>query len=624
MVYDQGPQWGYISPQSGSLSVNHLRTIIDPQRSDVRVAINQIHSTVKQFESRLSPQRIDAYLRPRTGSVEDATVAQVGGKLLERTLTDIDALSVMREMNPTRLVLGTGIVRRTMKQVGQVIQTPDGAPIRNLKVGWANCYPFEIIRDPASTTMRPERDEIDFAQEKPRTTHWIKRNFGIEVTTDSTLGLMLDYQRQIKAATGMSPYGAALDSKLKAVLVYEAYFQDEDDPGDWPWMLFGYSDPKAQGQEIIPLWYGKNPFFGLPYTFFAYDQPVNSPWGAGIPHFQREGQDVFNLALTWMMRVMREGAGRWRYLKGTVENPSKQFTNRIDVPLEWTWAKTYPQNTPAPERTAPPQLPPTANVMLANAPSWIQNAVNFSDVQRGAPGSKRGEAAAAYEIRLKQADSPIENIRVNDEMALSRLLFGTWVDIASPDKLRLDQARDILGPDMPDEHIRMLLRRPPTEPISEVVVKPTTMRPMTPAETKQDFTGLASSRVIEPVDAQWEMLLQGNVNTNTLMYQSYWKQMSEIQSMKSGRPAQPTVLDEHDFHMKTIEIFVSTPEWHTLGPEIQDEIQKHYLGHIEAKQAEAGLEAMGSIQPATGGPMGGTAPVMSGSMAPAGARIKTA
>lgn len=578
-VYDHGNQWGSVNWRTGGSEVRFLKHITDPQREDVRVAINEIHSKVVRLEAALAPNQLDFELTPKTHS--GRTIATTGRILMRQHLENIRALEILRGKNASRLVLGSSIVRRTLTSPGSPIPVPGGGEIRNIKPGLSLVAPHEIIRDPSANSTNWEQDEEIIGHEKPRTLAWVKRNFGVEIQTDSRMGDLMDYQRQLAAAIGR-PAQFTYDSKAPAVVVYEWYFQDPDVNVPWPWVLFAYMDPKNSGKSVdglVPLFFGKNPFHGCPLHGFHFDQILNAAWGRGVPHLGMGPQDVMNLAVTWLVRFMQSGAGKWRYVKGSIEpnEVARVLSNRIDVPIPYSQPMT---GSPAPDRVPAPQMNPAMLEILGQAPGWMKKALNMSDVQQG-DVSKRGESASAIEGRLEQANATIEKVRKDDDLETQRMLLGLLLDLTDQRHLRLDEARDLLGDSVPDEMIRSLVREDVAKHIGGVILNPSVHRPQTPGEVTDEFVNLAQTQVMEPVQARWEMMLRGKP-IDTDMRLALTKQSIEIQMMKAGLPVQVSMSENHEYHMKTIEQYVDDPAWLSLDPAVQDIIQQHYADHAGA------------------------------------------
>ncbi len=599
IMYDSGKQWGWPTTRRGRVVISHLKTIIDPRREDVRVTMDKIHEKVTAVIARLRPKKISAKANHAGGAVEDIVISNAIDKLLARWAAKSKALNVLRDRDPIRTVLGEVIVRRTLTTYGGARQVSKESAIRNFDLNWDIAYPWEFIRDPSATTLDFDRDEEIIAHCKPRPIEWVKRHFGIDLKDQakSSLGELLDYQKQLFRAHSSESGEYLRDSKQLAVFVYECYYKDPDKMiyGDerrqWAHQLIAWDDPRIAEYEMHPIHFGSNPFYGNPFHYFVYDRQVQAPWGRGIPHILMQSQDIVNLGMTWLMRQMQSASGKLVIEENTIEKPNEMLSNRIDRPLVWRRSGAYAAQQSAPTRLQPPMTNPAVSEYLSIIPGWMDEMLNLTDVQKGIT-SKRGESGEAVKAKLGEANEPLEDKRRDDELALENLLYCTAVDLTNPKLLRLDQARILLGKDVPDEHIRALLRKPITQSVRSITVHSMMTRPKTPFEAQDNITALVTAQVIEPIDAQWEMTVQG-VGINTRMNQARDRQITEIEMMINGaEETRVTMADAHEYHRRTIEEFVESSQWFTLEIEVQEKILGHLAMHTQAEI----LKAQGDVQ----------------------------
>jgi hypothetical protein len=616
-VYDHGPQWGFINTRNGSAEVKFMPSITDPQREDIRVAVNKIHEVVVRIKAGLAPKSIDFQLKPR--SAASRVMKFVGEQAMEKHLSRIHALEILRAKNDGRCVLGSMIVRRTLTTQGQPMQIPEGGEIRSIRPGLALVYPWEIIRDPSANSTSFQRDEQIVIHEKPQTVEWFRANWGVEIDTTATMGQLYDYQRQLESATGRVGDRYLSDSKQRGAIAYEAYIQDSDVPGDWPLVFYGYMNVSADREHITPRFFGRNPFYGNPLHEFHYDTQLQSPWGRGIPHILMAAQDVNNIAVTWLVRMMQQGSGKWRYVEGSIDAKDirRVLGPRISESIPWRQINNYTQ---APERVPPPQVNPATIQLLERCPQWMQEAIGLNPVQMGEV-SKRGESAKAVQMRIDQADAPMEQIRQDDDLALAELLFGMGCDLTNPSHLRLDEARDLLGDAVPDDMIRLLLREPFEKHIEKVIVNPGTHRPETPDEVGDQFVNLAINNVMPPDKALWQAMLRGK-HYDADMQRAFEYQMLEIEAMKAGIPAEVQLPENHLYHQWTVEYALSDQSSMEWTPEVKQAISNHWTEH----EVTLLTRAMGAGQPQAGQPQPGqpSPPAMTGQpSAPSGAAAPT-
>jgi hypothetical protein len=591
--YAYGQQWGYTNFQSSGNSneIRFLKSIIDPQREDVRVAINRIHPDIVRTAAALAPKQIIFDMEaPITGKV----VKFVGEKLLQRHLKDIRAIDALRDANLVRLTLGSSIIRRTLTTQGAPIAISDNGPaIRNIRPGLALVNPYQIIRDPSAVSLRWDTDETIFGQEQPQTTAWVKRNFGVEIKTEATMGSLSDYQRQLSAATGAG--GRFMhDSKMPAVVIYEFYFKDPDVPpkiqkatGGWPFVLFAYTDMATDRGEMIPLGtnaFTKNPFYGNPYHGRHYSRMPNAPWARGIPHLQTPAQDCLNIAVTHYMRIMQQSSGKWRYEEGTISptEVSRMLGPDLRTPIAW---KRAGPNSQAPDRVPAPQINPAAAELLTTMPGWMREAVGLNGIQFG-DVSKRGESGDAIESRLSEANAPLEAIRDEDDEELARMLLGMTYDLGG--NTRLDELDDRLGESCSMAQKLEFLREPVSKHIVAVNIHPAVHRPKTQGENREDYLQLAGQKIMEPKDAIWNLMLANPpVIIDDEMYRAYQHQMVEVESMKAGEEVEVMMTDFHAYHRRTLKRICNDPSFRDLPPEVQDALQQHDADHMQAMILES-------------------------------------
>jgi len=115
------------------------------------------------------------------------------------------------------------------------------------------------------------------------------------------------------------------------------------------------------------------------------------------------------------------------------------------------------------------------------------------------------------------------------------------------------------------------------------------------------------SQVMEPRQAQFEMLLQGDVVTDSIMAEAVRKQTLELESLRAGRQAQVVASEDHETSIKVIEKFTSSAGFLMLDPEQQNAIQEHWAAHRAAMLQLAGIEGQ-FMQPEAGRPGTPSAP----------------
>lgn len=591
MAYAQGTQWGNITTAGMKTQIRRLPPILKPNRTDVRVTMDLTNQMVRRTVAATRPTQLPALITPSDTSGDGLVVKDVYEELLRRLIIKTNALKVWRRAHFPRAILGTGIVRRTMSSVGRakklkqmsVRRPKEHLSLRNIEVGLARVAPFEIIRDPAANSLDPNENEVSFGHVKARTVEWVRKNFGVTIKTDTTFGSLMDYQQAIVQASGWGNGLHIADSKEKAVLVYEFFFQDGEEERDWPWHLIAFYNPDTNDPDTMmtPLHFERNPFYGLPFHFIHYDDSVPGPWAKGIPMTVKGAQDVQNLSWTAMVRVLVDMYPKWRIQKGTVDN-ADGISNAVDKPI--IWSRHHP-NDQAPDRIPAPPANAVAAEIAGAIKDHARSQANMSGIQFG-ESVKRGQSARAYETVRDSAESVMADMAHDDRVTAQEMLFGLTVDAANMLRMRPDKLRKLLGGRVADASVRKAFGKPPIEQIDAVVIPPESQRNRPASQVQDDFTKSVEMGVIDPLQAQREMLLQGNVKLDSTMADAKRKQDLEIQLLVSGEPVDVADGEDHKTALWIIQMYQSSPRWMNLDDDQRQAIEDHWAAHKGAQQNE--------------------------------------
>lgn len=598
LAYANGNHWSWAAQKSGlRREIKALAEIIDPRRTDCRVVLDKIGRAVRRTVAATKPQRLNFMCVPDSGDPGATSAKQMCDSLLGKRLRQMQARQVWRSLQLPRTVLGTCLVRRQISSSGKAVTVPPvdqlseaSGQLRNLEVTWSKVLPFEILRDPSAESIDPNEDEVIFAQEKPRSVQWVVRNYAHvldEATraklqgTETTLGQLLNYQDQLRSVTGWKTATHAADSKTPGVIVYEVYFQDADAEGAWPWQLVGFIDPHNTygDQEVTPLHFGRNPFYGLPFHSLHYEKRVQGPWSVGLPLLMKQVQDIINLAATAMVRVMIDFTPKWRIQSGTVENLTETLTNRTDVPLVFNLSKPTDH---VPDRIPAPSSNPVAQELLGMLDQDAMAVANLAPVQFGQM-VKRGQSGTAYQTSAEQADVPLEDLRADDELVLNELYYATLIDTHRISlKFRPDLAHEMLDGDFPPEQVEALLAADVSRVIQSVQATPDSLRPKTAREVTEDFSSAVGMQLVDPLMARREMYVQGGVILDSTLAEAVRKQELEIEMMRKGQEVVPDATEDHVTAMWVCTRFASSPRWYALDDQVKQRINQHWALHFRA------------------------------------------
>ena len=612
ILYDAGKQWATIAEQAGgNVAVKSLPSIV--QRTTgvrYRVTMNKVHEVVVKLKSAISPRQIVA--EPRGKHDISSIYTRTSRRVLSETVNRIEGLDKLRQMMLPMHVLGSAGIRMTRRQYGGGTgHGEEQTSLRKYEIDWANIMPWEVIRDPSAVTLYPHRDEEVIGHEKPRTVEWMKQAYGWAPDADklsATMGSMVSQHDSLSAARGMGtlPGAKSTESKAKGARVREFWLKDTDKTNeifnktgirvDWPWMFVGWADPSEGAEDLSPVptigdnGLLPNPFSTMPLFFFHFDELVDGMWAAGVPWRLMQGQDITNIGWTWLVQAMQQSGSKWACEENSVDDPEKAFNNDPWRPIYYKHVNSWSK---PPHRIPGAPMPTTPEALVNMAPQWMRDSQGLADVQSG-KGYKRDGSGKAYEQLIKQADTVPEDRIVSNELTVARLLAATLVDTIRTSDLK--QLRDLLGPEIPDSHIRAIKRDDPRKHLAGVNVHPTTLRPKTVGQTEEHFAGLAERTIIGPGDAVREIYLQAGTTLNTPMARAYEKQASELDRILSGeKDVLPSIGENHGYHIEAMQMFLDSPRSEDVPPKKLKQIHTHFALHV-ATQAQ-----MGAL---TGGPAG--------------------
>ena len=594
MAYTYGSQWADVRSGSarGGYALNQLKTIVDANRSDVRIAMNMIRPRVTKLNSRLKPRRLEFRVEAASKANNDQVAAMVANVRLTQQLENITAIRAIRLASLWRVVLGSCVVRRSMTSVGQPIIVRDEAgnpskgpngkerTIRTFEHNWAVCPPFEFIRDPSANTAIFDEDEV-IGHEKPRTLEWLKRNYGVELQTEATMGQLLEFQKFLHDSTGQSLASGAQDSKAKAVMVSEWWFKDPDKKEKWGTWMLAYRDSRGESiedRQLKVLQFGDNPFHGLPLHHLWYDIQLMSPWGRGVAALTQPAQDATNMAFVGMLRALTShGCPKYLIEDGSlVDKIENALNNRVDQPIVYRRGTLNP-----PKRMESTQIDAVGAKILADSPDWLDSMLNMSPVQAG-QAVARGESAKAYETRRDSADTPLTSITDDDELTLNELLSGTLQDILKTDSVKA--LREKLSHEFTLEQLLTLKSQDPADTLAGVKIVPDSLRPQTPQEMKEDFAAAVSQELVDPVAARRTLLVRGRVTFDEKESRAYYQQIREIASLLSGEPIDVYLAQDHDTHQWVISLEMESTRFGGYSDEQRNALMEHWEDHEQSKQ----------------------------------------
>lgn len=617
LCYAYGSQWAEAGRgRHGGQAMRHMRTVISANRADVRLSMNLIKPRITKQNSRLKPKRLRFRTKSDSGASNDLMAAMVSEKLLETEAQRMGMLRALRKVSLWRVVLGSGLIRRTLRAVGMpvTIRDPAGQPImgknkqpktiRSWEHGLSVDAPYEYIRDPSASDIEFDGEDC-IGHEKPMPLSEVKRNFGhipeIEsMKTNSTMGQLLEFQRFLYGAVRQTMDKGFSQSKTPALMFGQWWLRDDshDAKRRWPWYLITVRNSGGESGEdrkLQPVMFGPNPFFRLPIHHYWFHNELLQPWGRGVPSACKFPQDAVNIAFINMLRML-VSHGNTKYVieeNSLVDETSDALTNRFDLPI------VYRRGAKAPDRLTPSPIDSNAASIMNKAPQWLDWMLNMSPVQ-GGEAVKRGEASKAYEFRLQQADTPLTDISDEDELTDNELLTGLQHDLMRTETL--PTLREKLSGEFNDNQLTDFLRQDPEASGLGASVTPDSVRPKTPQEEKDAAKEYIDSGLSDPVDARMTLLSRARIALSHREGAAFDKQLVEIQLMLSGEPVESYLAQDHATHQYALSLEMESARFEAYDDQQKAALQEHWQGHEEMKgmllQLQAQTEAAGQQQQA--------------------------
>jgi len=611
LAYAYGSQWATLRPgRAGGQNLQQLRTITSANRTDVRFAMNEIGARIVKIDSRLKLKKLSSKAQPATRSLDDQIIALVADARLKSQLRSANAKRILRRASLWRLVMGSVVVRRSISAHGDAVKVfdQDGKQSVNPKTGakrrlrkfrhsWAVCAPYEFIRDPSARTLDFDDEDI-IGHEKPRTTEWLMRKYGVQVKTETTMGQLLEFQRFLYRSTGNSMNNGFSMSEAKAVMVSEWLIKDPSGRDEWDTWMLAYRDTRGATKEDKKLQvidFGPNPYSGLPFHHFWYNAAIERPWGQGVPELLIQVQDATNIAYSMAIRAMiAHSSPKW-----VVENDSlvdkieDALSNRTDVPV------VYKRNSTAPTRLPPAQISSEVQHILGQASGWFDRLLNMSPIQQGI-GSPRGEAGSALAIKRDSADTPLTAVTDEDEITVNELLTGTLYDISKTDSIKT--ISDDLNGQFDARQIALFKSKDARKSISGVKVEPDSLRPRTPDEMRSDAAANVQAMMIPAETARRALLIKADIVLDVKEGRAYKRQMAENQTLLDGGEVEVYLGQDHDTHMYTISLDQESAEYPSYTDEQKGALQGHWFEHMEMKGVMQRIIAESAQPPQEGQP----------------------
>lgn len=616
-------QWVHAGTgRNGGYSVNGLRPMLQMTMDQVRVSLNQIRPRLRQACSKLmpDPDGFDYDITPASPQWNDLSASRVGKARLDIHLDRIQGIRKLRRRTLLAATLGSALIRRVIRSREMAIMERDniGEPIIDPKTGkpkflrefdhdWMVCPPYEFIRSPGANSVDFDGEDC-IGHEKPITTDELYRRFGIKLQTSQTYGQLLDFQQKIAKWAGTNAALGLQYVNRPAVMLQEWWFKgiDLDPENKWPYMLVTYCDDKAvnvEDRDLKVLYYGRNPYGGLPIHHFFYDPVPELPWGQGLVEQVMQEQHLYNVAVTGLLRTyLEQGGSKYVVEQNSISDPIQEAFSKRNSVIQ------VQKGAVLPKRLEPPSLDQHCVMFVQSATDYFDNALNQNPVQRGVT-SKRGDAVGTVKLKIEQADSTNAARIADDQICVNSLLTGTLSDLGLIARLSptgLKTTKILLGNQFDDLSIQRWMDQDWQDPSCGVRVTRDSMSPKTPREYRDEYVELTREGILDKDRARIAILLRGGERVDPFESAAWEKQESEIQSILSGQEIEVSMNQRHEVHLLRLAYEEEQPRYETYSKEQKKALEEHSAMHREMKILNAQYESMGATpQEAGAGEMPG-------------------
>ena len=576
IAYYAGNQWARQSSANASSSRNSmnsrwLKVVLDPTRPDIRVTMNLIEENVTKVDSKLTPQEIPFGVVPQASTnPADRVVADIA-ETLARSDTEAKAfLPHLQYASWKRVVLGTGILKQVLIDPGN-----------RRDYFFADVDKWSIVLDPANFHPDIARCHRWLIHSYAVPNEELKKRYGMaDIQPQAKLG-ELYLESSLFNSVGGSRYSArAHSSTAEANMVHELYYGSEPGQYDELYIVCRTKDSKAR-----VLWAGPNPFPSLPFMKLDYRPRIDSPWGKGVPLINLNAQDIYNLAMTNLMRYLVHASWvKWIAPKETLDSDTRSaLTNNLMCSLiEYTPSITG-DHKPEPARL--PELPSVAPGFVEMMPEIGQRQVGLSLVNYGIT-SKRGEPAGTVKQKIDEAGSINTRISSGDANEIRRFLNNVAMfPVVHRD---FETLTEKVGDKFTPDQLELYMQTDPKRPNLRYHVVPGALLPKTALEHKQELLMELGSGALTPMEYRMTMFARTGVASSRLDDVTFRLAEEENRMMLAGKEPPVMPNDFHEGHEQVHLICYNDPVTRfRYGPDAIDRINQHVQDHRDAREVQA-------------------------------------
>lgn len=635
-AYCYGDQW--VSTNTDvlvGLDVTQLRTYWNPDSPNLRVTDNRIRENAEKHTSILTPPSILTKCKPAGYELEDEYCSRTMNPLME-TVTGHPvhgAIEAWRQANRKRVVDGDGIVEAQIFSTGSDVRKAGDSQIAfdKRRLRFRSIDAWELVLDPFQSSPNLDEHEI-VLHSTVLTEDEARRQYGARIESldpKGNAGDLLRVHNFLSAATNFSfNSGFRTGSRTKAFVVHKLFVKGPD--GYWTDLyVFVEGEDKEKyvaTRKPIRCVYGledneQNPFNGLPYMKLGFWEKVGTPWCDGVPSLCIRQQNIHNLFLTKMLRVLYYGAPKWVVNKGSLDDDLQEaILSNVDLRII-----PYTQMNDSDRGPRLESAPEPGQALMQQVNSWpntMRTATGLGDIVFGEV-SKRGESGEAIEQRTRLASSVSNMITMDDEKKTAAFLgmVGWSLPRHWPTFLLNEATQGEVGPEAIQTFVKSSLQNPYNSR-ALVIVEPGTMQSRTPEEVREELAERVALGLMRPDQYAYAYWRRTGMAPDPVTGEAFDSARTESLRILRGMDTSFDTINVHQQHEHHITAHKYALERAIETKRYDDEFVDELTEHIEAHQGlllALGLQQQSLVQ-AAGNPAAG-APQMGGTMSglPAGA-----
>lgn len=479
------------------------------ESAHVKVIYNQLTRRIQKSSRATWPEKIETSVGPpiRDCGVIASVYTQVQEDLQTAWIKRSGFVEVARTANDMRAIGGTHGVLLTMRTSVRDVQMAAGQAVSmpDRRLGVEDFDPLALILDPAMPHRNLNMHEF-VIYEKVMTETQLREMFPTLTINSNDLqkiSAIAPYECQMNTASGGRLYQwFGQYSSTKGARVYQLY--QKDDRGKWS-IMYAMAAIKADWE--CPNFENPESPFGaqdfLPMELLHGHRRPQSPCSIGDVRMAKDPQDLLNLVMTQVIRILRNNAVmQWvidkRWMGKNVEDEAvrNQLTNRVGGAIIGNPGSQDRLAQP-PQLVTTPGIPPQffelagmfgselqANTFRTDQDSGLVDKTHIPDKSRERAAIDSGQVLGSRVAEDCEAYARILTV------ASGTLIAG--IQAGSPTMLQMVREEGF-----DDQDLAVVLQSDPMYPTCGTVVQESSIRYRSPEEKRGTILELATTQTAD-------------------------------------------------------------------------------------------------------------------------------